>query len=88
MQLKNCSCQYQLLCNLSKIKFVKKLKNKRFYIDWFSKIALKNIQNKLNFADQETCWELQEIKLERGDLTRKKGFLDKVWERMKLKRRV
>ena len=51
--------------------------NKRFCFDWFSKITLKNIPNKLNFAEQETCWELKEITLESGDLTMKKGLLDK-----------
>ena len=63
--------------NVSKIKFVKKLKNKRFCVDRFSKITLKNIQSKLNFAEQETCWDSQEIILESGDLTRKKDLLDK-----------
>ena len=59
---------------MNKIKFVKKLKNKRFCVDWASKITLKNVQNKLNFAEQETCWELEEITLESGDLTRKKVY--------------
>ena len=63
--------------NVSKIKFVKKLKNKRFCVDRFSKITLKNIQSKLNFAEQETSWDSQEIILESGDLTRKKDLLDK-----------
>ena len=32
---------------------------------------MKNIKNKLNFAEQETYWALQEILLERGDLAGK-----------------
>ena len=35
------------------------------------------MQNKLTFAEQEHCWELQEIILEIGDITRKKPLLDK-----------
>ena len=40
-------------------------------------MTLKNIKNKLNFAERGTCSELREILLERGDLTGKQGLLDK-----------
>ena len=52
-----------------KNKFAKKLKKKRFCVDWFSKIVLKHIKNKLISAEEETYWELKEILLESGDLT-------------------
>ena len=52
-----------------KKKFAKKLKKKRFCVDWFSKIVLKHIKNKLISAEEETYWELKEILLESGDLT-------------------
>ena len=39
----------------------------------------------LNFAEQESCWELQGSMLESGDLARKKGLLDKSVGQDKIK---
>ena len=54
-------------------------------MDWFSKITLKNIKKKKKNAEQEACWELQEIISESQNRTENKGLLDKSIEEDEVK---